>query len=114
MKNPYKVLGVQVNTTDEEIRKAWLEKVKQFPPERYPDKFKEIRDAYETIGNDTNRLRNFLFSTDLYIGSPFEALTQEIEDPSKRKPPSIDEFKDIMKRSFDQLYAKHDNGKFHK
>jgi curved DNA-binding protein CbpA len=105
MKNPYKVLEVQINATDEEIRKAWLEKVKQFPPDRFPEKFKDIREAYERIENRTSRLRHFLFSTDLYIDSPFEALTQEIEDPAKRKPPSSGDFQGILRKSFDKLHS---------
>jgi len=106
MKNPYKVLEVHVNANDEEIRKAWLEKVKQFPPDRFPEKFKDIREAYERIENRTRRLRYFLFSTDLYIDSPFEALIQEIECPAKRKPPSNADFQDILGKTFDELCSK--------
>jgi curved DNA-binding protein CbpA len=105
VKNPYKILGVKLDATDEMIRKAWLEKVHQFPPETASEKFKEIREAYEKIGTRSSRYRNYLMSTDCYIDSPFEALTQELEDISNRRPPSINELQTIISQSFDQIYS---------
>jgi len=49
MANPYEQLQVDVEASDEEINKAYLKKVRQFPPERAPDKFQEIRVAFEKI-----------------------------------------------------------------
>ena len=56
--NPYKVLGVSENATQEEIRKAYLALVKKYHPDRYADgpmkdmaneKLKEINQAYEML-----------------------------------------------------------------
>jgi curved DNA-binding protein CbpA len=56
--NPYKVLGVSENATQEEIRTAYLELVKKYHPDKYTDnplkelageKLKEINQAYETL-----------------------------------------------------------------
>ena len=41
------ILGVAANASEDEIRRAYLEKVKQFPPDRSPEEFERIRDAYE-------------------------------------------------------------------
>ena len=103
MKNPYQILGVSESSTDETIRKAWLEKVRQYSPETAPEKFKEIRDAFEKIKSKPDRLRHFLFSTDCYIDSPVEALTAELEDISKRRPPSLKFFQNLISQTFNQL-----------
>jgi len=45
--SPFSVLGVPREASEEEIRARYLELVKKFPPDRDPDKFREIRSAYE-------------------------------------------------------------------
>ena len=39
MTDPYALLGVEADADDDTIRRRYLELVKQFPPERHPDKF---------------------------------------------------------------------------
>ena len=53
----YLVLGIPFPSTDEEIRRAYLEKVKRFPPERNPKEFGEISEAYEALKSEDNRIR---------------------------------------------------------
>ncbi len=58
MKNPYEILGVSPNATDDEIKKAYRELVRKYHPDKYRDsdladlaneKMKEINAAYEEI-----------------------------------------------------------------
>lgn len=58
MNNPYSVLGVSENATEEEIKKAYRELSRKYHPDSYvdnplkdlaEDKFKEVQEAYDQI-----------------------------------------------------------------
>jgi hypothetical protein len=51
------ILGVGANAGEEEIRNAYLKKVKEFPPDRSPEEFEKIRDAYDTLRDPRRRAR---------------------------------------------------------
>ncbi len=61
MANPYKVLNVSLDDGDAVIRRRYLEAVRRFPPDRCPEDFRRVRDAYELIGDETSRLKFLLF-----------------------------------------------------
>ena len=48
MNEPHQVLGVEPDADDETIRRRYLELVREFPPERNPEKF--ATGAYVKIG----------------------------------------------------------------
>ena len=56
------VLGVPANASEEEIRAAYVSKVKEFPPDRSPREFEGIRDAYETLRDPRKRAMAMLLS----------------------------------------------------
>lgn len=64
MMDPLEVLGVPESATQEEIRAAYLRKVKEHPPERSPEEFEKIRDAYEKLGDPRRRMRYMLLAAD--------------------------------------------------
>ncbi len=60
MTDPYKVLGVSPNATDDEIKKAYRDLARKYHPDKYrdsdladlaSDKMKEVNAAYEEIQN---------------------------------------------------------------
>jgi curved DNA-binding protein CbpA len=61
MKDPYEILGVSKNATDEEIKKAYRLLAKKYHPDLNPNnkeavsKFKEINVAYKLIENKEAR-----------------------------------------------------------
>src|SRR5262245_9756550 len=61
MSNPYEVLGLPPDSDDEAIRRRYLELVRQYSPERHPEKFAAVRRAYESLRDLNTRLRHRLF-----------------------------------------------------
>lgn len=60
MTDPYKVLGISPNATDDEVKKAYKELSRKYHPDSYvnnpladlaEDKFKEVQEAYTQIMN---------------------------------------------------------------
>ena len=61
MKDPYEILGVSRNSSDDEIKQAYRDLAKKYHPDKYAnspladtasEKMKEINDAYDRILND--------------------------------------------------------------
>jgi len=61
MSNPFAVLGVEETAADDTIKKAYLQRVREHPPERDPERFQVIRAAYESVKTRRGRLRHRLF-----------------------------------------------------
>jgi curved DNA-binding protein CbpA len=59
--DPFSVLDVAPSATDEQVRAAWLEAVRLHPPDRDPEAFRRIREAYETLQKEEDRLSYRLF-----------------------------------------------------
>jgi hypothetical protein len=70
--DPNEVLGVPPNAGEEEIRAAYVRKVKEFPPDRSPEEFEKIRDAFETVRDPRTRTRAMLVSPD--VNAPLVSL----------------------------------------
>ncbi len=61
------ILGVAANASEDEIRLAYLEKVKQFPPDRSPEEFERIRDAFNALRDPRSRARAMLVAPDVNV-----------------------------------------------
>ena len=101
MTTPFDILGVTTNATDETIKKAYLQKVRQYPPERAPEQFQNIRAAFEAIKTRHQRLKyqlfhheppglNALLERSLQSGTPqrptAELFTQALVESLNKKP----------------------------
>jgi curved DNA-binding protein CbpA len=51
----YEVLNVERTASPQEIKRAYFGKVRQYPPERFPEEFKELRAAYDTLSDKEKR-----------------------------------------------------------
>ncbi len=61
MKTPYEILDVDDDADDAQIKKAYLAMVRRYPPERFPDDFQKIYQAYDQIKTKEDRLSHRLF-----------------------------------------------------
>jgi curved DNA-binding protein CbpA len=59
--NPFTVLGLEETADDEAVRAAYLAAVRKSPPDRDPEGFRRIREAYETLQDYERRLGLRLF-----------------------------------------------------
>ena len=96
---PYELLGITPTADDKTIRNAYLELIKAYPPDREPERVKEIANAYESIKDEKKRLEFYLFNKDISIKSPFEALSLHIRRAGKRKPPTFDTLKELLRNA---------------
>lgn len=73
--DPYRVLSIDRRASDAEVKRAYFQLVRQFPPEREPEKFQQIRAAYERLRTPESRAL-----IDLFLLQPPPAL------PGRRRP----------------------------
>ena len=86
MAEPFDLLGVEPSADDETIKKAYLTKVRAFPPDHAPDEFQAIRAAYEAIKTEKARVAYELFHhSSVDIASLWHDL---VGDPPPRRPDS--------------------------
>ena len=62
--DPWGVLEINPGASDDEIRAAYLAKVKRNPPETAPEQFELIRDAYQMLRDPRARARRVLAGPD--------------------------------------------------
>jgi len=85
--DPYEVLGLGTDADEQAIRRRYLELVRQFPPEREPQRAAEIREAYDRIRDPVVNLENRLFS--LTATQTFDGLLAELKpDVRERRIPT--------------------------
>ena len=87
MPNPFITLDVAETADDDAIKKAYLQQVREHPPERDPERFQTIRAAYERIKTRRDRLRYRLVQQDTPVlarlmanalqPGPFHRLTEQ-------------------------------------
>ncbi|PIE72616.1 MAG: hypothetical protein CSA20_07170 [Deltaproteobacteria bacterium] len=65
MKTPYEVLEVTAHADDEEIRRAYLDLVRRYPPEKEAEKFQQVYAAYDLISDERKRIAYKLFHCQL-------------------------------------------------
>ncbi|KAF4747319.1 Mitochondrial import inner membrane translocase subunit TIM44, partial [Perkinsus olseni] len=75
-KNFYDILGIEQKATGEEIKEAYREMAKKWHPDRNPDdplaadKFKEVCEAYATLGNQWKRT---IYDQDMQFGAALDS-----------------------------------------
>ena len=89
MATPFEILDVAEDADDAAIKKAYLKKVKECPPERQAEAFQKIRSAFEAIETDKHRRQYRLFHVD---AADMEGLLRQALKPDPAKRPEADVF----------------------
>ena len=63
MTDPFSILGVDENANDDEIKRRYLALVRDFPPDREPERFQSYRAAFEALHTERQRLAVKLLAT---------------------------------------------------
>ncbi|MBK9094562.1 MAG: DnaJ domain-containing protein [Anaerolineae bacterium] len=74
-RDPYAILGLDRTSDEAAIKRAYFRLVREHPPERDPEKFQELRAAYDQVRTAEARSQ-----TDLFLLQPPPLL------PRRRKP----------------------------
>lgn len=82
--DPFQILGVSADASEAEVRARYLELVKQFPPELEPDKFREVRAAYEATKDPLTIARRLVMPPDVTVPKWSDVLATQ-----KRNPPRL-------------------------
>ena len=93
MPSPFAVLGVAETADDDAIKKAYLQQVREHPPERDSERFQAIRVAYEAIKTRRDRLRYRLFGQETpdLVGLMASAL-----QPGPRRRPTEQQLRQFL------------------
>ena len=112
--DPYAVLGVDREASEVDLRQAYLEGVRGYPPERDPEGFKRVRQAYERLVTPDARASAL---AEVPEPPPADGLAVETElhlkgQPGGRKPAfagiplafllSLDPFSDLIPSDFSE------------
>jgi curved DNA-binding protein CbpA len=64
MSDPHAILGLSPGCGEADVRRRYLELVRQHPPDRAPQRFAAIHEAYEKLRDPVVRLESALFDLD--------------------------------------------------
>jgi curved DNA-binding protein CbpA len=95
--NPYLILRVPPSAGDAEIRRAYLDAIRKFPPESEPERFQTISHAYEQIRDEKSRINYLLFDRASPSATPFEVFLKFCAAASVEKPLDFEAMKAFLR-----------------
>jgi len=88
-KDPFATLGVSPDADESQVRARYLELVKQYPPEQHPEKFREIRAAFEAASDPLTLALRLIESPDESDGDWSQTLAEQERTPPPLAPSFI-------------------------
>jgi curved DNA-binding protein CbpA len=102
MKSPFALLGVPETADDETVKKAYLQQIREHPPEREAEQFQAIRRAFEVIKTHRDRLRYRLFQQET---PDVEYLVETALRVGAARRPSEQQFLQVLNESLSKHRA---------
>ena len=93
--HPYRTLKVPLTADTETIRQAYLAAIRRHPPEREPERFRLINQAFAAIETEDGRLKReigFSEKESEHFGSPLEAVAAFWKAELDPQPPGEEDF----------------------
>lgn len=100
MHDPYLILNVARNAGDEAIHQAYLQAIRDCPPEHDAQRFQAVRKAYETLRTEKLRLQYELFNTEPPTAE--DLLQQGMPQSQTRRRPDLKTFQELLKKGLDK------------
>ena len=79
--DPFATLGLPQDAGEAEIRNRYLELVKKYPPDRDPEKFREVRSAFEAVQDPLVIARRLLQPPDEEAPNWTDAIEEQRQIP---------------------------------
>ncbi len=96
MDDAFAVLGLPPDSDDAAIRRRYLELVRQFTPEHNPQRFAQVREAYERLKDLNTRLRYRLFEAGK--NESIDSLIEELTCRSSRRRVSLSTLLNVLRK----------------
>ena len=96
--DPFFIFSLGVDASDQEVQQRYYQLIEKFPPDRHPEEFTMIREAYEQLKDQQRRMKTRLFYfTDPDKGVP---LLQTLPEPTsaKRRRLATNELAELLKK----------------
>jgi DnaJ-class molecular chaperone len=94
---PFLVLDLPHDTSDQQTAERYQQLVSQYPPDRAPETFVAIRQAYEAIKDERARLQTRLFDFDAKGGSLRQNVLPLVSTETRRRL-SAAELSELLRR----------------
>ena len=103
MRDPFAILDVAEDADDETIQRRYLALVRQHSPEREPERFGEIRAAFEAIQGKRERLRARLLT--IHDGALLRLKRACLETEGEPRQPALATVRALLRDGADRIWA---------
>ena len=93
--DPFTVLDLPLNCTDEEVRSRYHLLLRKYTPEQCPEQFQQIHQAYQALATAAKRAEAFI--NPVSGGHLIDFAQAYAHLPGRAKPPGLDALKSLLR-----------------